>query len=185
MGWAILSAGVQPSGGVAIISNQIADLLLPAVATAAREEASKNFAGEYESAIANMTVSTSPDLPGVGITSWFANGTNILTSPAGGPSIRLYPTGLTRDLPNGDKEVSFRAAYENSRQVRPGGLFTQECFAWAQVDLTTYGSFGVDEFVFVVDRNGNAKSVKPRAYRDELKRAGQVARAICDDVGGC
>lgn len=185
MGWTVLSAGVQPSTGIAILSNQIADVLLPAVATAAREEASKNFAGEYKSSLSNITISTSPDLPGLGVTSWFANNTNILTSPSGAPSVRLYPTGLTRALTNGDQEISFRAVYENPKAPRVGGVFSQECFSWAQVDLTTYGSVGLDEFVFVVDKNGNARSVRPRAYRDELRRGGAIARAICEEGGGC
>ena len=140
----------------------------------AREEADAAFSGNYASSDPNLnsslTITTDPTLPGLGVTSWISNNTDILASPLAGPSIRLYPTGLKTVLANGDTEIGYRAVFENPSAGSIGGVFSSGCQTWAVVDQEYWGAVGMDEFLITVGCDGVAKSVEPRVARVVLER---------------
>lgn len=181
VGFVVLSAGVEPEATVEILGNLVVDVALPAVEVAAREDAEKNYAGSYaavkQGLNSSIRLSTCDSEPGISVSSWISNGTDMLASQIGsmyisGPTARLYPTGLVRDLDNGEQEISFRAVYEGTSNGI-GGVFTQSCMSWVAVDNLYWGTVGTDEFVARVGGDGIAKSVSPRALRVELVRSSQ------------
>lgn len=66
------------------------------------------------------------------------------------------PTGLENP-----GQLSFRAVIPPP--LSSGiGPFSSSCISWVTVDAQVYGNVGIDEFVFHLDRKGNAVSVSPR-----------------------
>lgn len=174
IGFSILSAGDSPDGNVLLLANMIGDTLFPAVEAAAREEATAAYSGSYAAADkslnSSITLTTDSSKPGLGVTSWISNGTDMFASLIAGPSVRLYPTGLESTLGSGEVEVGFRAVYENPRATTIGGTFGNVCHSWVGVDQLYWGTVGSDEFFITVGSDGIAKSVTPRALRVELER---------------
>jgi len=179
-GWVILSAADNPNtagAGSQILANSIADAFLPAVESAAKDEAAAVFAGNYtatnglNSSIAIITDGN----PGLGVQSWITNGTDVfeaflsfngLTSSDISLSIRLYPTNLFQTSP---KERAFRAVFEFLPQMLPNGVFS-DCSSWGGVDAILYGNTALDEFLFHFDEYGKAVSIEPRSLRVILQK---------------
>ncbi|KAH9210692.1 putative beta-lactamase [Leptodontidium sp. 2 PMI_412] len=177
VGFNVLTAGVNTPTNVIMLSNLLSDTLIPAAEAVAREEATANYAGTYTSSNSSLNssiiLSLDSSKPGIGVTSWISNGTNMLTpsSFVPGSSVRLYPTGLKRAVEGcGDVDVGFRAVFENLGSEGVGGTFTTSCQTWGQVDAVYWGTVGSDEFVVRVGEDGRAKSVSSRALRVELVR---------------
>lgn len=173
VGFTILGAGAHTHVSLALASDLISAILLPALEQSAKTQASKRFAGTYALSKGNSSISiATDDGPGLSITHWINNSTDMLKSVAtlngiSDPSqlsIRLYPTGL--ESPG---QVSFRAVVP---PPLPSGIgpFTSSCITWVTVDSQVYGNVGIGEFVFDVDAEGDAVSVSPRALRTVLQR---------------
>ena len=178
VGFNVLTAGVNTPTNVIMLSNLLSDTLIPAAEVVAREEASAAYAGTYTSADtalnSSITLALDDSKPGIGVTSWISNGTNMLTpsSFVPGSSVRLYPTGLSQAVEGStDVEMGFRAVFENLASDGVGGTFTTSCQTWGQVDAVYWGTVGSDEFVMRVGSDGKATGVSPRALRMELLRS--------------
>ncbi|KAK0100307.1 hypothetical protein ONS95_008265 [Cadophora gregata] len=178
VGFNVLTAGVNTPTNVIMLSNLFSDTLIPAAEAAAREEATATYAGTYTSSNTSLnssiTLAIDDTKPGIGVASWYSNGTNMLTSSsfAPGSSVRLYPTGLSRAMEGcTDVEVGFRAVFENLESGGVGGTFTTSCQSWGLVEAVYWGTVGSDEFVARIGNDGKAKSISPRALRVELVRS--------------
>ena len=169
-----------------ILSQLMADTLVPAFEEAARQQAKTNFAGTYASTDTdNVTTTLSliveEGKAGLGVSTWTRNQVDLLQMFAlvsgipleYAPSLRLYPMGLES---NGQK--AFRGVYE-ALPVAGGngiatemshGVFTGGCLSWGAVDTPQYGNVGFDDFVFDVDEKGAAVAVTPRVMRKTLSK---------------
>ncbi|TAQ86534.1 hypothetical protein B7494_g5150 [Chlorociboria aeruginascens] len=173
----IFSAGDEPHSIVAALTNLIGELFLPAVEIAAREEAVRDFARSHissdEALNSSITNSTDDSKPGLGVTSWISNGTDILSLPANvtfaGPNVQLYPTSLKKVNADRETMLGFRAVYEELSLPTYEGLYPT-WWSWAIVDSTYWGSLTSDEWLFAVDASGLAVSATPRITRVELVR---------------
>jgi hypothetical protein len=72
--------------------------------------------------------------PGLGVTSWISNGTDMIDSPIAAPDVRPYPTGLKNVLENGDVEMGFRASFPVQGLDAVKGTFELASAAWVMVD---------------------------------------------------
>lgn len=186
-GFSLLAAGTNDTLRSAIdhvILDLITEAILPALKAQAAAEATRNLVGTY--------VSTDPDLnssvtishnestaegstSGLSISSWISNATDVLASPLfAGVKPRLLPSILNQ---NGGAagQLAFQASTNAVVRSTPGqiGWFTgfyAANFDWISVGQGTYGSIGVDLFVFDVDGEGRAVAVSPAATRARLVR---------------
>lgn len=178
VGFVILSAAEDGATDAAtVIADIVSDVMLSAVELAAREEAEAGILGRYESVDgSSIVLDTDVSRPGFGIVSWVSgiNNTDMLatglTSP-GQSNVRLYPTGLKREMGNGDVVWAYRATLENlEEKLKVGGLWTGRCDQWEDVDGTMWGGVGLDEFLITVGADGEGKSVTSRALRVEMSK---------------
>jgi hypothetical protein len=176
IGFSILSAGANPTTNNVLLADLISDTLLPSIETAAIEEADLLYAGTYtspdKSLNSSITISTDVTKPGLGITSWISNGTDMINSPITVAEIRLYPTGLKNILENGDVEMGFRASFPVRGLDAFKGSFDLASATWVMVDNLYWGTVGNDEFVITVGVGGVAKSITPRIMRVALEKKG-------------
>jgi CubicO group peptidase (beta-lactamase class C family) len=181
VGFNVLTAGPIPKSVIAnsrILAALVSDAVFPAVENVAKEEADTGFAGTYiagdEGLNSSITVVTD-EKPGLGVSRWISNGTDMLSAPVeeaaiAAPSVRLYPTGLKTDVGNGETEVGFRAVFEDLNVNPIGGIFGNRCESWVDADSTYWGAVGTDEFLVTIGADGKARSVTPRALMVELVR---------------
>ncbi|KAE8441352.1 hypothetical protein EG329_005501 [Mollisiaceae sp. DMI_Dod_QoI] len=179
IGFSVLTAGPSATSNSRILAGLVSDAISQAIEDAARAEAETNFSGTYEtkdqSLNSSISLTTDAAKPGLGVSRWINNGTNMLSSSVeeasiSAPSVRLYPSGLKRDIGNGEVELGFRAVFEDLKAGTIGGLFGNGCETWVGVDGTYWGSVSTDEFLVTIGKDGKAKSVVPRALRVELLR---------------
>lgn len=185
VGFTVLAAGTGASTSVDTLSKILPAIFVPALETAVREEAGSAYAGTYalagaEGASSILTVVADDQKPGLGVTRWFNNGTDILQllgwlratdgQTEGNISVRLYPTGL-QSQNDSIKKVSWRAVYELLSAPSASGAGAGSCDSWFNVDGLTYGGVGIDEFVFEIGRDGKATSVEPRALRSKFSKS--------------
>jgi hypothetical protein len=164
VGFVVLQAGDYGSVPLSIL-NIIVDQLLPALEEAARAEADAAFAGTYTATNglnSSLTITSAKGVPGLTITQWLSNGTDIAKSVLGAPEVQMYPTNFMRD----DTTYSWRAG--SSRMLPPGPF--SACPSWYIIDRPPYGVYGVDEIEFKVDESGNAKTAEPKAFKLVLER---------------
>ncbi|KAH8657601.1 beta-lactamase/transpeptidase-like protein [Tricladium varicosporioides] len=180
IGITLVAAGTKTTFNLAVLGSMVSDLFLPAVEDAAREEANENLTGTFSSTSKNLnstlTLTTSPTLPGLILTTYISNSTNFLVSPTSAtsiissPSMRLYPTGLKQIKADGCTVLGFRVVDEDLEAPTVTGAFGVECSAWMMVDGLYWGTVGTDEFLVTVDKEGRTVSVEPRALRVVLER---------------
>jgi hypothetical protein len=132
----------------------------------------------------SLTISVDPTSPGLNLTSWLSNGTDmsLLSVALSGnvssayfsqlkPSVRLYPTGLEEKLPSGGKRVAFKAVFEDlSPGDTPPGSFVTDCASWVGVTGVVYGSMPVDLFVFEFGAGGEVEAVVNEGLRVRLEK---------------
>ncbi|MCJ1462110.1 hypothetical protein MMC07_000710 [Pseudocyphellaria aurata] len=184
VGFTVLAAGTGAYTNVNILSNLLAETIVPALETAAREEAGIVYAGSYEvtgaeGANSSMTVVVDDQKPGLGVTKLIYNGADVFSylggllgaggTTEGTVSVRLYPTSL-RSITDGVQKVGWRAVYELLSGPTASEASRDSCISWANVDQVTYGGVGIDEFVFEIGGNGKATSVEPRVLRSRFAR---------------
>lgn len=182
-GFSILVSGT--SLGREVITSQIADivasLLIPALEIQATEEAEKNFGGTFSSttqgsnsSITIVSNKTQGAAPGLFISSWISNNTDVLTaleSTLGRGPWRLLPTIHDEK----SRKQAFRIvtkADAPSTQV-PGKLFSGLGYLaadWIGLDSLSYGGIAVPLFLYDIGNDGIATSVKPGAFRATLSR---------------
>lgn len=182
-GFTLLSASTQASrSSEALLAiDLIVDALLPALMEQAAIEAAQKFAGTYKAEDLNssLTLTVVPPTqpaPGLNITSWISNGTDItdlVPTLLGGPGSRLVPSIVTEQATG---EIAFRA-YTATQTRGPGVGSSSSLFSsfydlgdWTMLDQLTWGGIATSLFVFDVEGNGTVKSVTPGAYRVKMAR---------------
>jgi CubicO group peptidase (beta-lactamase class C family) len=182
-GFSILSASTLQTRAevLSVIAETIADLLLPALQAQAGVEAEHNFVGTYTSTLHGLNSSltlihnqTESSPPGLVISSWISNGTDMTTrfSGAFGPAPwRLLPS--IADAKN-EKAAFLLVSNTDAPSLQsPTGLFSGtfvDFQDWVNVGSLTYGDLGVGSFVFDIGRHGKATSVTLPAFQVKLKR---------------
>jgi hypothetical protein len=166
----------------------VADKMVPALATQAAAEAAHNFAGLYTASDQNSTLTLSVDTsgtsaPGLVISSWISNGTDVLSwlgrlSGAGPYRLVSSITPTKISTAGNTRKVAFRMvnavdAPSSDKSLRTE-LFTRSGIAdadWENVDTLTYYGIGLSLFVMDIGCDGRAVSVTPAAYRTKLARS--------------
>ncbi|PMD13741.1 beta-lactamase/transpeptidase-like protein [Hyaloscypha hepaticicola] len=182
-GFSILSASTLQTRAevLSVIAETIADLLLPALQAQAGVEAEHNFVGTYTSTVHGLNSSltlihnqTESSPPGLVISSWISNGTDMTTrfSGAFGPAPwRLLPS--IADAKN-EKAAFLLVSNTDAPSLQsPTGLFSGtfvDFQDWVNVGSLTYGDLGVGSFVFDIGRHGKATAVTLPAFQVKLKR---------------
>lgn len=188
-GFSFLSASTlsQRADMMASIVDMVVDKLVPALEAQAAVEAVQNFAGVYAASPAvdiNSSLALSVNIsetapPGLVITSWISNGTDVLPWLArltGAGPFRLVPS--IADTAAGTTKTSRQIAFRMINDVDApsqdmNGLFSAAALQseWLNVDASTYYGVGLSLFVIHVGCDGKAKSVSPAAYRIRLDRS--------------
>ncbi|KAE8451681.1 hypothetical protein EG329_003138 [Mollisiaceae sp. DMI_Dod_QoI] len=181
IGFVILVAGDLKLSNWAV-ADILGNAILPALEQTAREEAQSTYGGTYKSSTLNSSIvfSTDPSRPGIGISSWISNGTDMLLVANGlsmnyiSPnfSARLYPTDLEVVNADGSKQTAMKAVFEDLSGTAQDGMFSATCGSWIDPTGLVYGAQALDEFVFTLDSGGKVTSVQPLALRVELMKAG-------------
>ncbi|KAF2679526.1 beta-lactamase/transpeptidase-like protein, partial [Lentithecium fluviatile CBS 122367] len=163
IGFALAVGGV---GSHIWLDNLIVGVLFPALEAAAREQADVAYAGTYTATNglnSTLVLETDSTLPGLGISRWISNGTDMLSvlaeldtsipnpEPLTASAVRVYPTNLERETEDG-KEVAWRLSLD----VEAGAAFSftgpfSACGSWFTVDVLVLGKFPIDEFLFTLD----------------------------------
>ncbi|KIH87971.1 hypothetical protein SPBR_04835 [Sporothrix brasiliensis 5110] len=173
---------------LAAIADVVTYTLVPAIDAQAAVEASAKFAGTYSlgnsslTLVVNQTWSHTPPRggvltgPGLVITNWTSNGTNVLHSELAtftGP----LPYRLVPSIPEPSGSPTFRLLTpidEPSAQLPISSmLFSGPGFIgadWIAVDALTYGGIGTTMFQFDIGSDGKACSVTLSSFRQTLPR---------------
>jgi hypothetical protein len=122
IGFLILIAGDKTLGSLGV-ATVLGEALLPAPETTARDEAASLYDGTYNNIQGQITITTDPFKPGLGVINWYNDGQNMLntadilvagiSTPSPTFEARLYPTGLGAVDGSGNKQVSFIANFED------------------------------------------------------------------------
>lgn len=168
VGIVLMLAGQRGTIATAI-AGVIIDELLPALDEAARVQADAAFAGTYTATNglnSTITLATAPGIPGLSITEWVSNGTDLRRSWLQGiEHFQMYPTNIVSE---DGKQVSWRSTYVS---VPDTGSPFDACPSWVGIDRPTHGVFGVDEYVFHLGEDGKAWGVEPKALKIVLEKA--------------
>ena len=174
-GFSLIGASslTERSAQTALLMDLITEQMLPALTSQAEAEAKRNLAGKYvsedKSLNSTLTLAIDPKgQPGLVITQFISNGTDVLNSGAIGRSpVRLLHS--ISDLSSG--QIAFRTS---SLHPPKGGLFTRQYnvnLDWLAGDSPAYGGVGVGLFIFDVGPKGKATAVSPAAWRVKLAKA--------------
>ncbi|CAI7600970.1 unnamed protein product [Penicillium glandicola] len=180
-GFTLLGASAQASrSSQALLAiDLIVDAILPALMEQAAAEAAQKFAGTYKAEDLNssLTLTAVPPTqpaPGLNITSWISNGTDITDLVPvlfGDIGSRLVPS-IVSETASG--EIAFRG-YTATQGRNPGVGSSSSLFSsfydindWTMLDQLTWGGIATSLFVFDVEENGAVKSVTPGAYRVKM-----------------
>lgn len=192
VGVSVLAAGnAIPGNHNWNMADAIGTTLMAALEATAREQAQAMYGGTYRfvssgknssnALNSSITITTDPDLPGLGIGPWTSNGTDMafwgsylsLTYQTSNPSIRLYPTGLEATNADGSKRVAFKAIFQDlDAPSRTGSMFSTDCGAWVGQTSAVYANQPLDQFVFSISADGKVTSIEPLALRVTLTKMG-------------
>ncbi|KAL2831643.1 beta-lactamase/transpeptidase-like protein [Aspergillus pseudoustus] len=184
VGFSVLGASSDDhrSGWTLELIQAIVDTLLPALNKQAAKELDEKYAGTYTSTDANLNSTITfasagtPAAPGLVITNWISNGTDLsprlpgLLSNDVDKTYRLRPAIVSSD------KIAFRAATPPSNPPpRPGDnskLITDlyDVNDWLLVDGQTYANRALAEFVFDLGDDGSVEGVTPAAWRVRLEK---------------
>ncbi|KAK5074778.1 hypothetical protein LTS08_005653 [Lithohypha guttulata] len=178
-GFTILTAGMRTASVSRILADIAATAFVPAFESAAREEASTRFTGEFAfsgpNAAGNGTdtfeiVLSIDDGPGLLVANYSINGVDMRTAfaalartTANNTQLRLYPSGLTAPGEQGTVLQGYRMIRYNPNSMAPtpdGAVFSSpRCQEWFNIGGYTsrmgYGAQGgLDEFAMVVGEGG-------------------------------
>jgi len=163
-----------------VLADIIGNVIVPAAEQAARDQATQLYAGKYSSSSVNssVTLTTDSSKPGLGISSWISNGTDMMAianellegTVSSSFGIRLYPTDFQVVAADGSKQVAFKAIMEDLATQLVDNMFTAACGTWIGPTSIVYGSQALDQFVFSIDASGKVVSVESMALRLPLKK---------------
>jgi hypothetical protein len=109
--------------------------------------------------------------PGVVITQWASNGTDVLsTDIINATDARLYPAQLSR-IEIGTNYHAFRAQLAPERQPSGAELWPELLDSWYFVDAYIYNNLATDAFVIGIDSDGVVQSVRSDSLRVTMYRA--------------
>ncbi|KAK6385612.1 hypothetical protein LTS17_001182 [Exophiala oligosperma] len=178
IGLSVLLAGEGASMERFDVGGILIDNFLPAAEAAAKESARTAFPGTFRAPDRNSSVTLAVDGgPGVAITSWTSNGTDLLVSPplAGvtgqNDDFRLYPTGLSY-RPESD-ELTYHKYHLIA--VPAEGKFVPGWFAitnhqWLVSEVADYDNLAVDAVVVGIDAEGLVQTFECQALRSTYVR---------------
>lgn len=180
VGFTILTAGPLAHPVTLALADTLTDAFVPALQTAAKDEADSVYAGTYSDAASNssLRVSTSASQPGLVVSDFFFKGTDVaellgallgVNTTTEMVTVHLFPTGLQSD---GGTIVSWRAAFAVvPPSVTGPGAFSSACWAWSGVDASEYAGIAFDDFTFHLSADGTRSlSIEPRALRLSLRK---------------
>ncbi|KAI9717156.1 MAG: hypothetical protein M1812_004904 [Candelaria pacifica] len=190
VGFSVLVAGGQPTPLRAVLTDMIAQALLPALDSAARSEADTTYSGRYVSAIpslnSSITLSTDSGKAGLVVSNWVSNGTDIINSlndlvitskgPTSGGTrrlnVRLLPNNLqSPQSSNGTQEIGFRATFEDTSAPDATGIFSRNCGTWAAIDSLIFKGVAIDDFSITLGSDGKAVNVFPKIFGVRLLKS--------------
>ncbi|KAF4439596.1 beta-lactamase-like 1 [Fusarium acutatum] len=182
IGYIALIAGTNRAYLLSYLPDLLAQALLPAAESAARDNAVKRFAGTFKGPESQLIVTMDDTLV---VRNWTRGDVDVIAMQAAltwpgldvTSVLRLYPMGLERN-----KRMSFRGVFEaqavneSTKEAEETatdaniGPFSGGCLSWGGVDSLTYGNIGVDDFVFEVNGDGEATAIVPRVMRETLRK---------------
>ncbi|KAF2973099.1 hypothetical protein GQX73_g677 [Xylaria multiplex] len=181
LGWIVLTAGAPNAGATGVretLMNSFGNLFLPVAEQQAKNEAISNFSGSFVDQATNSSVivqAGSSNAPGMLVTSLISRGAQVVgpESPliqlyGAGQYARLYPSNLraTSMSSNGSgtyvSRLGFRATYFNATQ--PGQVHDPCLSTWTAIGAPTYGQAALDDWVFHIGEDGQAKSLEVAGY---------------------
>ncbi|KAI0423507.1 beta-lactamase/transpeptidase-like protein [Xylaria sp. FL1042] len=187
LGWIVLAAGTAAADASTVretLMNSFGDLFLPMAEQLAAEEAKTKFAGIYvdEATNSSVTVQAGPSSsPGLLVTNLVSRGVQVVgpESPLiqvynAGQYARLYPSNLratsrSKDSSETyDSRLGFRATFFNETQ--PGEVEDPCLYAWTAIGAPTYGLVSLDDWVFHMGEDGEAKFLEVRLLRVKMAR---------------
>jgi hypothetical protein len=156
--------------------------LLPGLDGTAKSQAEDNLAGTYTSSSPDVnttiTFAVEPALPGLKVTSFISNSSDILSTLLAAarkypnPDVRLYPTELVRKTGDGTEVRKYNAVITNPDAEYPNGqIEAMNCVTWAMVNSDVYGAIGLDEVWIETDASGKGVGIEMRAYGAKMERA--------------
>ncbi|GMG12014.1 unnamed protein product [Aspergillus oryzae var. brunneus] len=182
-GFSVLDASslTTRSASAADLMDLVIDAVLPALMDQAALEAQRNYVGTYRSSNAglnsSLTLALSPPTrpsPGLVVTSWISNGTDImpyLASILGGKDTRLVPTisaaGTTGKVAFRPYTPTTETAVGSPQRLVSRLYDVNDLYL---LDSTLYGGQSLSLLVFDVDQDGRATAVTPPAFRATLDR---------------
>lgn len=183
VGLVILTAGSAiPGNHNWNMADAVGGTLLPALEAIAREQAQSTYSGIYDNAAvgSSLTLTTDANKPGLGVSSWISNGTDMVYWGAHlqlgynvtSPSVRLYPTGLETTNSDGSRRIAWKAIFEDmSAPSRAGAMFSTDCGTWVSQTGAVYANKPLDQFVFHMDKSGKVTGVESLALRVTLTKS--------------
>jgi hypothetical protein len=144
-----------------------------AAEAAAKAQAKKTFPGFFKTSELNSSIILAVDGgPGVLITGWISNGTDVFLNDPILPTnnLRIYPTDLVRT--DGDNTYrSYRILFSTGREPDTVGLFPEANDNWLGVDGAIYNNQPIDGFIVGFDKDGVVQSVYLDAFVVNLTRS--------------
>ncbi|KAH7075050.1 beta-lactamase/transpeptidase-like protein [Paraphoma chrysanthemicola] len=166
VGFTILISTAENSGPNPA-AELILDIILPVLDEVGRQNANATISGTYTatgSLNSSVTISSSPNNPGLSLDRWISNGTDMLMeldpSAAG---MRLYPSNVDA----GNSSLSAWKAEVNKKNTGPYGT----CTGWFNIGRPEYGRYSLDDWVFTLASNGKAESLAIKAMKVVLNRS--------------
>lgn len=181
----ILSAGADAPLLVNLGADAAAQTMLPVLDRLAREQTRQNLGGTYKPARAqsntSITVSLDDKTPGLLVTEWISNGTDLIATlgmlaQSQGEtlgSLSLYPTNLAsrKGVEGNGTRHAFRAIIETEPTKSDAPRLSDPyAIAWLLADAFQYGGIGVDDFVFTLDGEGKGTKLEPRMMREVYEK---------------
>ncbi|KAI0191898.1 beta-lactamase/transpeptidase-like protein [Astrocystis sublimbata] len=189
IGFSIAAAGELPASLVLDIADTLSNTYLPTILSVARSQANATYAGNYvsenTSVNSSLSITVDPQMPGLGVGPWLSNSTNMMGLVVAlaqnvssdywaqmRPSVRLFPTGLWDELPEGGRKVGFKATFEDLALPEIQKPFTTDCSTWISLSATAYGSRALDSFIFEFDKEGKVVALENAALRNRMVKVG-------------
>lgn len=176
IGFTVLIAGESTGASRFTLRNAIGEYFIPAAENAAFTNAEESYTGVFvDSAFpgTNITLTTDADKPGLGMSSWFVNGSDWrgnltlpgFVYPSANTSVRLYPNGIAKPSQIHATERGMIAVPQllpaEPRSAAEGGvgLFNVGCESWQAAGFWAIGGGYLDQFVFDIE-NGKVMGVR-------------------------
>lgn len=186
--FALLFAGPELSPtGTTVSAGQVAEMLIPALDEAGREEARASLVGTYMDEESNSTITLDLDGgPGLLVTDLVMRGVDVLgnfglfVGAEGGleVTLRLYPSGLQADGQHGFHGVFDMVPDGAKEEIDEALSFIPDASCNAGSEGPTYGMNSIDDFVVLVGDDGRAEGVEARFWRVKMGINGKAASEV-------